>query len=294
MRELSAHTLRLRDDTLLTWSNPWIMGVVNRSPNSFFNPMNNNDQALREVERMVNAGVHIIDVGGEASNPFVNIEQESPDTSEELARVAPCIELIKARFDVLVSVDTSYPAVMRAAVEAGADIINDQRALQMPEALATAAELQTPVCLMHGFYPPREAGSSSLKDFLQRVKYDLSARIAACQMAGIPRDRLIIDPGFGQGHYGKNCDENSYLLAHLPALTPIAPVLVGWSRKSMIGDILQVPIEDRLYGSLAAATMAAILGAAIIRVHDVPESMDAIKIVNAIQAVVNKEEKPCQ
>ena len=272
-------TLRLRDDRLLTITQPWVMGVINRSPNSFFRPHASLESALETAERMVKEGATILDIGGEATNPFVNIVQEAPAVQVEIDRVVPVVSAIKKRFNVLVSVDTSRPAVMRAAAEVGADMINDQRALREVDALQTVATLRIPVCLMHFFNPPREPGSSHYADLLQSIQSDLRAAIDRCQKGGIAKDRLIIDPGFGQGHYGKNSNENFFLLTHLSAFVEMGfPVLSGWSRKSMVGDVLKADVSDRLYGSIAADTIAAYQGAAIIRTHDVKACSDAIKM----------------
>lgn len=258
---------------------PAVMGVINVSPNSFYNPVNTIDAALHAAEAMVSAGVDIIDVGGEATSVNVSIEKEAPSIQEELDRVVPVIEAIAQRFDLLISVDTSQAQVMHDAVAAGAGMINDQRALRRDGALQVASELTVPICLMHFFKASRKPGSTSLENFLQQVKQELQEAVQRCERAGIKRDRLLIDPGFGQGNYSKNCDENFYLLSHLSQLQEIGlPILVGWSRKSMIGDVLNVPPKDRLYGSISAAVIAAMQGASVIRVHDVKETVDAMKI----------------
>ena len=252
------------------------MGVINCSPNSFHAPVQNYDEALSQAEAMIQAGAAILDVGGEATNPFVNIECEAPSVQAEIDRVALVIDAIKERFDVLVSVDTSRPEVMLAA---NADMINDQRALQLPGALEAAIKLDVPVCLMH-FFDKRVPGSTSLQVMLMQIKNDLMAFVKRCELAGIARNKLIIDPGFGQGNYGKSCDENFYLLSHLDQLVALGlPVLSGWSRKSMIGDVLGVTADKRLYGSITAAVISAQKGASILRVHDVAATMDAIKVL---------------
>lgn len=256
------------------------MGVINRSPNSFYAPSQDLSAAMQTVERMVAAGASIIDIGGEATNPNVDIKREAPSIQQEIDRVVPLVAAIKQQCDVLVSVDTSQAKVMREAVYYGADMINDQRALCDDEALQTVAELNVPVCLMHFFSEPREPNSSRLPQLLAQIKRELTASIQRCVAQGIHRDHIIIDPGFGGGNFGKNSRENYYLLAHLKEFVQLGyPVLVGWSRKSMIGDALGgVPPQQRLYGSIAAATMAAMMGASIIRVHDVKETMDAVRV----------------
>jgi len=272
--------LRLQDDRCVELPKPCVMGVINMSPNSFFNPIVNGSNALAEIEKMVEAGASIIDVGGEATSPKVEIVRDAPSIQEEIDRVSPIIEAASDRFDVLISVDTSRAQVMREAVRCGADMINDQRALREPGALETVAELKVPVCLMHFFDPLRAPGSSDLKTLLMTVKNDLSQSVQRCEKAGITHDRILVDPGFGQGNYGKNCEENYYLLSRLHEFSATEfPVLVGWSRKSMIGDVVGAPPEGRLHGSISAATIAAMLGASVIRVHDVKESMDALAVL---------------
>lgn len=261
---------------------PLIMGVINVSPNSFYHPMKSVESALHEVEEMVSAGVSIIDVGGVATNPHVEIKREMPSIQEEMRRVIPVIQAIKKHHDVTVSVDTSRAPVMRAAVDAGADIINDQRALREKGALEMATKLGVPVCLMHFFEKPRQPGNVDLESILIQIKQELSDVVTRCENAGIRRELLWIDPGFGQGNFSKNAEENYYLLAHLKQFQDLGlPILVGWSRKSMIGDVLDAPPEERLYGSIAAAVISAMQGADVIRVHDVKATVDAIKIYKA-------------
>lgn len=268
---------------------PGIMGVINASPDSFYRPYHSEDEIFAVVERMVTHGVDIIDIGGEATNPAIDLNNGPPSIEEQIYRVVPLIEHIAKRFDVLISVDTSDPGVMREAVKSGAHLINDQRGLSRAGALETVVELNVPVCLMHFFDSPRIPGSSSPTDLLALIKADLEKAAARCRAAGLSGDKMIIDPGFGQGNYGKNADENYYLLAHLQEFTTIGlPVLAGWSRKSMIRDALDGAVpEDRLYGSIAAATIAAMQGAALLRVHDVAETRDAIKIFRAMRDAIN-------
>ncbi len=273
----------------LDQSKPVIMGVINSSPNSFYCPTDSILAALHKVDAMVAAGAAIIDVGGEATNPNVIIERDAPSIQQELDRVIPVIEAITQRFDILVSVDTSEAAIMREAVAAGAGMINDQRALVREGALQAALELAVPICLMHFFTSSRLWKRPDYERLLLQVYQELKQAINRCETAGILRSRLLIDPGFGQGNYGKSCDENYYLLAHLNRFQALGlPILVGWSRKSMIGDVLKAPPEDRLYGSMAAAVIAAMQGASVIRVHDVKETMDAIKIFKAVARFIEK------
>lgn len=261
------------------------MGVINMSPDSFYRPYHCEDEIFTAVEQMVKSGVDIIDVGGEATNLAIDLNHNAPSAEEQANRVVPLIERIAQRFDVLISVDTSEPLVMREAVQHGARLINDQRGLSRPGALETAVELNTPVCLMHFFDPPRMPGSSSPAALFALIKADLEKTVARCRASGLNGNKIIIDPGFGQGNYGKNARENYYLLAHLQELTAMGlPILAGWSRKSMIRDALDgASPENRLYGSIAAATIAAMQGASIIRVHDVAETRDAVKVFRAMR-----------
>ena len=279
---MSFFSLRLADERIVKLLKPSVMGVINLSPDSFFRPYNSTIEIYREVEKMVSCGVDIIDVGGEATNLKVDINNP-PSTQEQIDRIIPVIEFISKQFPVLISVDTSQPPVMREAVSRGAHIINDQRGLKIPGALETVVELKTPVCLMHFFPNLRNPGQEQQPELMKKIKTDLLALTAYCRAGGIDAQRIIIDPGFGQGHYRKNAAENFYLLAHLNELTDLEfPLLAGWSRKSMIGEALGgVAVEQRLYGSIAAAMLAAMKGASIIRVHDVAETMDAIKIFRA-------------
>lgn len=288
MENVCTFTLRLSNGYLFELPKPAVMGIINTSPNSFYNPHLNFGDALSTVDYMVAAGANILDIGGEATNPFVDIEAEAPSVQNEVDRVAPLVAAIKKRFDILVSVDTSRPAVMREVVKAGADIINDQRALCVADAMLMVATLETPVCLMHFAEPHRDAKPRDPATLLQTIKRDLSAVIQRCERHGITRDRIIIDPGFGQGNFGKNCAENYYLLANLHEFTAMGfPLLAGWSRKSMVGDTLGgVSPQERLYGSIAAETLAAFKGAAIIRTHDVKAVADAIKVANCMMEYI--------
>lgn len=278
---METFTLRLSNGHRIEFPKPAVMGIINTSPNSFYNPHLSLDDAFITAEYMIANGVHFLDIGGEATNPFVDIDAEAPSVQNEVDRVVPLVEAIKQRFDVLVSVDTSRSIVMREAVKAGADIINDQRALCVADAMLTAAALETPVCLMHFTEPARESDPRDPAALLKTIKRDLTETIRQCESHGITRDRIIIDPGFGQGHFGKNCSENFYLLANLHEFSEMGfPVLSGWSRKSMIGDALGgVSPRERLFGSIAAETLAAFKGSSIIRTHDVKAVSDAIKVV---------------
>lgn len=274
--------LRLRNGDLISSTSPLIMGIINLSPDSFFKPHATLNDALHTAELMVAEGADILDIGTIATNPSVSVNWNNTVSALEVDKVISTITAIKKNFDVLLSVDTSDPIVMRAAIQAGADIINDQCALREDEALAVVASAKMPVCLMHSFVTARQPGSENSKQLLNRIKNDLTRSVSRCEDAGILRDRIIIDVGFGQGNYGKNADENFYLLTHLFEFTEMGfPILSGWSRKSMIGDILELTTEERLFGSIAADALAVYHGASIIRTHDVKASRDAVRIAVA-------------
>lgn len=268
---------------VLDLSTPRVMGILNLTPDSFSDGgrFNRPEAALRHAERMVAEGAAIIDVGGESTRPGA----PAVSISEELDRVIPVFEKLVAFLPVPVSIDTSKPDVMREAVRAGVGLINDVRALQAGGALEAAAAAGVPVCLMHMRGNPRTMQiQPDYEDVVAEVRAFLMDRIAACEAAGIPRDKLIIDPGFG---FGKTQEHNLDLLRELPALAAIGvPVLAGLSRKSMIGRLLNAaappPVEDRLYASIAAAVLAARSGARILRVHDVKPTVEALKVVSAV------------
>jgi dihydropteroate synthase len=259
------------------------MGILNLTPDSFSDGgrFNRPEAALRHAERMVAEGAAIIDAGGESTRPGA----PAVSISEELDRVIPVLEKLVTLLPVPVSIDTSKPDVMREAVRAGVGLINDVQALQAEGALKAAAAAGVPVCLMHMRGNPRTMQiQPDYEDVVAEVRAFLMERVAACEAAGISRDKLIIDPGFG---FGKAQEHNLDLLRELPALAAIGvPVLVGLSRKSMIGRLLNAaappPVEDRLYASIAAAVLAARGGARILRVHDVKPTVEALKIVSAV------------
>lgn len=259
-----------------------VMGILNVTPDSFSDGglFQVRDAALRHVEQMLTEGVDIIDVGGESTRPGA-----APVTVQaELERVVPVIAAIRERFAVPVSVDTSKPEVMQAAVAAGADLVNDVRALQEPGALDACARLSVPVCLMHMQGQPRTMQQEPhYTDVVQDICQFFTERMAACAQAGIARGRLILDPGFG---FGKTLYHNLDLLNRLDEFAVLGlPILVGMSRKSMIGALLDNrPVDGRLQGSVAAAVIAAMKGASIVRVHDVAATVDAMKLVNAVVA----------
>jgi dihydropteroate synthase len=252
-----------------------VMGILNTTPDSFSDGglWTDRDSALRQAVAMVEAGADIIDVGGESTRPG----SKPVSAGEELDRVIPVVESIVAATQTTVSIDTSKPEVMKEAIRAGAGMINDVFALRLEGAVETAASLAVPVCLMHMLGEPRTMqGSPEYEDVVDEVEGFLQQRADACIAAGIPPDRIVIDPGFG---FGKTLDHNLTLFRSLPRLCRNGfPLLVGISRKSMLGALTGKPVEDRLAASVTAAVLAARLGAAIVRVHDVAETVDALKV----------------
>lgn len=265
-------------DSHLDLSFPHVMGILNVTPDSFSDGGMHNTlvDALTHTNEMVNAGATIIDVGGESTRP--GADEVSVD--EELARVIPVVEAITQRFEVWISVDTSKPDVIRESARVGAHIINDIRALSMPGALAAAATTGLPVCLMHMQGQPRSMQQApEYQNVVSEVDAYFTAQIARCEAAGIKKENLLLDPGFG---FGKNLSHNYQLLAHLSEFHHHGlPLLVGMSRKSMIGQLLNVGPGQRLTGSLSCAVIAAMQGVQIIRVHDVKETVEAMRIVEA-------------
>jgi dihydropteroate synthase len=258
---------------------PAIMGILNTTPDSFSDGgrFTAPTAALLHAEQMAAAGADLIDIGGESTRPGA----EGVSEQEEIDRVVPVIEAVRASVDVPVSVDTSKPGVMRAAVAAGASMINDVRALTLDGALHAAAELQQPVCLMHMQGQP---GTMQQKpyydDIVGEVAQFLRERVAECVQAGIGEDLLVIDPGFG---FGKTIADNIELLANLRQLADIGlPVLIGVSRKSTLGAITGRAVDRRLPASITAAVLAVERGAQIVRVHDVAETVDALRIAKTV------------
>jgi dihydropteroate synthase len=258
-----------------------VMGILNATPDSFSDGgrWSSRDRALRHALDMIAAGADIIDVGGESTRPG----SQDVAAAEELDRVVPVIEAIVAESDVPVSIDTSKPEVMEAAVSAGAAMINDVCALRAEGALETAARSGVPVCLMHMQGRPRDMQADpTYDDVVAEVGAFLTDRAKVCEAAGIAADRIFIDPGFG---FGKTLDHNLELFRGLSELCRLGyPVLVGISRKSMLGAITGKPVDQRLAASVAAAVLAARRGAAVVRVHDVAETVDALKIAEALAA----------
>lgn len=265
---------------LLDLAEPAVMGVLNVTPDSFSDGGLHLDPAVAVARgrRLAEQGASLIDVGGESTRPGA----APVPVDVEIGRVVPVIESLASRIGTPISVDTSKPEVMRAAVAAGAQLINDVRALTVPGALEAAAESGAAVCLMHMKGDPGTMQVDPVyDDVVAEVRGFLAARIAACEAAGIPRGRICIDPGIG---FGKRPGHNLALLARLDELTGLGvPVLVGVSRKSLVGIITGRPDGERLAGSVAFAALAVERGAAIVRAHDVAETLDAVRVACALR-----------
>jgi dihydropteroate synthase len=270
--------LRCADRTL-DLSRPVVMGVLNVTPDSFSDGglFLSPTAAVEQGMRMVAEGAALLDIGGESTRPGADPVSEA----EELERVIPVIERLRAATDTVISIDTSKPGVIRAAAAAGAGLVNDVRALRGPGALAAAAASGCAVCLMHMQGEPRTMQlAPHYHDVVGEVREFLSARAAACRSAGIEAGRIVVDPGFG---FGKTVEHNLTLLRRLAQLAADGlPVLVGLSRKSMLGTLTQRQAGERLAGSIALAVIAALNGARIIRAHDVAPTVDALKVVGAV------------
>ena len=263
---------------------PQVMGVVNVTPDSFSDggTLYANDalSVAAAVERaaiMVQEGASIIDVGGESTRPGA----EAVSVDEELSRVVPVIEALRQRFSVAVSIDTSTPQVIAAAANAGAGLINDVRALQRDGALQAAADSGLPICLMHIKGEPKTMQQEPhYDDLLADISSYFEERVLACQAVGIAREKLILDPGFG---FGKTLQHNLQLLHSMQRLQNFnLPILVGMSRKSMLGNVIHKPVGERVFGGVAVAVMALERGATIVRTHDVGATVDALKMTQAV------------
>ena len=264
----------------LDLSTPKIMGILNFTPDSFSDSGKffQLDKALFQVETMLKQGTSIIDIGGESTRPMA----EEVTLEEELERVVPLVEAVRKRFDCWISVDSSKAQVMQEAAKVGMDLINDIRALQEPDALQTAVRLALPVCIMHMQGQPRTMQlNPHYDDVVADILKFMQQRTEQCLASGIKKENLIWDPGFC---FGKSVQHNYYLLQQFSVFCEQGyPVLAGISRKSMIGAVLDKPVEQRTVGSVAAALIAAMKGASILRVHDVAETADALKIWLATQ-----------
>ncbi|MEQ4620719.1 dihydropteroate synthase [Providencia vermicola] len=269
----------------LDLSAPKVMGILNVTPDSFSDGGTHNryHDALEHAAKMVNEGASIIDIGGESTRPGA----ADVSINEELDRVIPIVEAIAKRFDVWISVDTSKAEVMSEAAKAGMHLINDIRSLHEEGSLEVAAQSGLPVCIMHMQGQPRTMQDApNYENVVREVKEYFNTEIERCVAAGIDRQQIILDPGFG---FGKNLQHNYQLLANLDQFHDFGlPLLAGMSRKSMIGNLLSVPPQERLVGSVACATIAAMKGAQIIRVHDVKETVQAMQIV---QMTLSEKEK---
>ena len=260
-----------------------VMGILNITPDSFSDggQFNSTETAIDHALEMIREGAQIIDVGGESTRPGA----AAVSVEEEIERVVPVIKSLRQQSDVCISIDTSKPEVMRAAVQAGANLVNDVNGLCEPGALEMCAELDVAVCVMHMQGGPRTMQvSPCYDDVLEDVKSFLRLRINECKVAGIRQENIIIDPGFG---FGKTLQHNLQLLKGLYEFESLGvPVLVGLSRKSMLGLILDSPVvEQRLHASVAAAVLAWTKGARIFRVHDVKPTVDALKVCVAVQTL---------
>jgi dihydropteroate synthase len=264
----------------LAQQGPLVCGIVNATPDSFsdggryVNPATAIDHGLALIAQ----GADLLDIGGESTRPGAR----PPSVAAEIARVVPVVDALARSTSIPISVDTSRPAVMREAVAAGACFINDVRALRYPGALAAAAELNVPVCLVHMRGEPHTMQQSpEYVDVVAEVRAFLQSRVQACLQAGIPREHIVLDPGFG---FGKTLHHNLDLLANLDHIADMGlPVMAGLSRKGMIGAISGRDVEHCQVASAAAALIAAQNGASLLRVHDVAETVDALAVLRAVR-----------
>jgi len=278
---MSESSIKLQPNktTLAYLNNVQVMGILNITPDSFSDggKFAHFDSALRQVELMIENGVNIIDIGGESTRPgAVDVSEK-----DEIVRVIPLLKAIKSRFDTCVSIDTSKAVVMSEAITYGADMINDVRALQNQGCLDVIAQSDVSVCLMHMKGMPRTMQENpQYKNIIDDILSFFVQRIKNCEQKGIKKERLILDPGFG---FGKTLEHNYQMLAQFSLFKKLnLPLLAGTSRKSMLGHLLNRDVDQRLAGSLTTAIVAVQQGASIIRVHDVAETVDAIKILTAV------------
>lgn len=264
----------------LDMSRTLVMGIVNITPDSFYDGGHHwqRDAALVHAHQMIQEGADLLDIGGESTRPGAL----SISAQEELDRIMPVIEGLHG-VPVPLSVDTYKTEVMRSALAAGASMINDINALQQPDALAVVAASDAAVCLMHKQGPPQTMQQPHYQDVVAEVLQFLRSRILSAQKAGIVRERIMVDPGFG---FDKTLANNLALLRHLDEFSVLgAPLLVGISRKSMLGTITGQDVEHRVHASVAAALLAVMRGACMVRVHDVRATVDALKVLNAVKGV---------
>ncbi|KGQ26802.1 dihydropteroate synthase [Gallibacterium anatis] len=272
-----------KNQRVLDLSQTQVMGILNVTPDSFSDSGKffSLDKALYHAEEMLKQGASIIDVGGESTRSMA----EEVTLQQELDRVIPVVEAIRQRFDCWISVDTSKAEVMKAAADTGMDLINDIRALTEENALQTAAELDLPVCLMHMQGQPKTMQANpEYQNVVEEVLAWLLQRAAICEQAGVRKENIILDIGFG---FGKTLQHNYQLLNHLEQFVATGyPLLIGLSRKSMIGNLLQKDVNHRLVGSVAGALISVMKGAHIVRVHDVEATVDALKVWQATKAAI--------
>ncbi len=263
-------------------ASPRIMGILNVTPDSFSDGgrYNSLERALVHARAMIAAGADIIDIGGESTRPTA---QRIP-VQEEIDRVVPVVAALRKESDSTISVDTSSPEVMREAVAAGASIINDVRALSRPGALEVAAEFQVPVVLMHSLLDQQEPGVVPVYDDIVAAIGDyFLERVRLCELAGIKRENIILDPGFGGGMFGKTPALNYELVKRFDEFKKFGfPLLAGVSRKGFIGTVLDNTADERMVASVALAVLLAQVGAQILRVHDVRETADALAMLRAV------------
>lgn len=277
--EDSDHTLLRCGDRLLNLAAPRVMGILNITPDSFYDGGHylSPDKALKRVEQMIAEGAAMIDIGAESSRPYA----KSISLQEEIDRIMQLLLPIRSRFDIILSVDTYKPAVMAEAIRLGVDLINDIYALRQEGALEVVASSQVACCLMHMQKTPATMQNNPVyQDIVAEVSDFLLSRAEVCLAKNIASNRILIDPGFG---FGKTTSHNLMLLKNLTLLKKLGfPMLVGLSRKTTIGKILNLPVDQRLFGSLSAHVIAAMQGAKIIRTHDIKPTVEALGIVKAV------------
>lgn len=263
----------------LDLATPRVMGILNVTPDSFSDGGNFSkiDQAVAQAAKLIDEGADVLDIGGESTRPNAT----PVSLQQELDRVIPVIESLTKEINIPISIDTYKPAVMRAAIDAGASIVNDVKALQEEGALEVVATSDVAACLMHMQGTPQTMQESpQYDDVVSEVSNALLARVNACEKAGIGKHRLLIDPGFG---FGKTRQHNITLIQQLDKLTQLGlPMLVGLSRKSVLGQVTGNDVDARLYASVAAAVVSAMKGAKILRVHDVSATVEALKVVSVV------------
>ncbi len=288
------HNLQLAHCSLNV-THPQVMGILNITPDSFSDGGElfqsgklHRDKLLRTAQRFVHEGATILDIGGESTRPGAH----PPSLQEEMDRVLPALSLLRSELECLLSVDSSSAAVIRAAADLGADMVNDVRALRQPHALEAVSRSKMAVCLMHMRGEPRTMqGDVHYTQLIPEIRHFLMQRIDACVQAGISRDRILIDPGFG---FGKGVSENLQIVQHLDELSIEGiPLMIGISRKSTIGNILGHPVTKRLAGTLALSVLAVLKGVAILRTHDVQETIDAVKMITATLSLQKETPRLC-